>query len=1013
MIAQQAPGATDEQRAAIRFDGGNLYVGAGPGTGKTYLLVERYRHLRARGVAGAKILVLTFSRRAVGELRERLVAAGFAASEIEVRTFHGFAARVIGGGAATFRTGRLLDGFSRSVLLEAAIAQTPTPALSDVARTSRGFARELERTLGDLGRAPEALGPAVVAAASPRLRDVLAIARWSATARVTIGATDIGDLVARAVDEARRPDSLAARFLAGAYAHVLVDEFQDADRVQLDLLAALDATIFAVGDEAQSIYRFRGASDDIVTGALARFAMARFDLTVSRRCPPDVCALASQTPLEGLRPLRSARERGATVEIVRLHAVDDEVFAVADAVEAALEAGVAAAQIAVLVRAFRPLGPLLVDELARRSIAVASTGREELLVDTRVGVLRAALEVFDRPSDAAAWQRFLGASPLRLDTIGLRFAKADLRALRFDAGLASVLEGACRGGTLSGTELAAALSHAYEAWSAGDLGLAARRVVRGLRLARAVLHDEAAANVRAASERLALVCDALSGAQRTARALGAPARPSDLVARFDDDLPALALDDAGLGAAAAGVRVLTVHASKGLEFERVFVADAVDGRFPREARASSFLSDADRSLLASYGVDGPTVAPDGALREEASLWYVALTRTLDRLAISFADQGLDGGPQRPSRFIPHDRLPSAVTRVDREALEIRGVRDGDAALRRDLSASASLQGSPAREAYVRDGDAAFAAFAGTPLRLERSLGVGDAELWLQCPRRLFFKTFARLPDEGERTKLDLGSTIHAVLDRFHERNGSFGPDAIDVERWSRELIELRMQSWNADAYGLPSVARAAAVAADVALRSYARALGKRAEGMTFVVDLRERSLPVPVGTRQLSGRVDRVDLLPDGRRIVVDYKTGAAKKETVAKVASSFVKDWRAADIAGVPRSPLARNAPGELKVQLPFYATAYADVAAIAYVFLGGEADVWRRNGAYFEDLPFTGDLREVTTAALAEIEAGLLEKLDDGSLATLPVTFVAETCTFCPYTAVCPGWSEPEDDA
>jgi hypothetical protein len=109
--------ALDEAQAeAAAFRGGHAYVAAGPGAGKTRVLVERYRALRTEGVAAGEILVLTFSRRAVQELRDRLVSNGFPAGELDIRTFHGFAARVIGGGLARFRDGRLLDGFSRALV---------------------------------------------------------------------------------------------------------------------------------------------------------------------------------------------------------------------------------------------------------------------------------------------------------------------------------------------------------------------------------------------------------------------------------------------------------------------------------------------------------------------------------------------------------------------------------------------------------------------------------------------------------------------------------------------------------------------------------------------------------------------------------------------------------------------------------------------------------------------------------------------------------------------------------
>jgi len=845
---------------------------------------------------------------------------------------------------------------------------------------------------------------AIEGSASPRLRDVLAIARWSAAARSSIGSADIGDLVSRAVREAGRLGSPAARWLDGRYEHVLVDEFQDMDRVQLDLIGTLGSVIFAVGDEAQSIYRFRGVRNDIVAEGCRRFEMERFVLTVSRRCPPDICALASQTPIPTLPQLRSARDSRKPVEIFRLRAVDDEVAYIADSIEADLNAGTSAAEIAVLLRSFRPIGPLLIDELRRRSIAVTSTGREDLLTDPRIRTLRAALDVLHRPGDAQRWRRLLVSPPLRFNPIAIQFAGTALESLRLDASLGSVLKNLLHDDAVSATALAAALLHAVKAWDAGNLGMAARRLTRGLGLVAAVMRDETPSGVRSAAGRLKLVCDALAGAQRTAVALHLPSHCADLVARFDEFLPGLALDDAGLNSESSGVRVLTVHAAKGLEFERVFVADAAAGRFPQDARPSTLLSDTDRALLASNGFDGPALVAEGAVLEEASLWYVALTRCKDRLTISFANHALNGDLQRPSRFIPAERLPPDVTAVNRESLAMRALRSEDIAARACALAGDALVNAPAMSDYARLGGEAFTSPSGLPLRLDRGLSVGDAELWLRCPRRLFYKKFAKLPDK-ERAGLVLGSVLHDVLRRFHTERSAFDPARIDLDGWTRELLAIRVEIWDALAFTSPILARAAARAADVALASYARLLAERTQAGRFRVEASEEAIVIQAGRFSLSGRVDRVDVLADTSRVVVDYKLGHAKSTTLTQIANKVLTEWRAADLAGETRRPLARRATAELKLQLAFYATAIENVASIAYVYLGGTDKPERRNGAVIALEPFAETLREIVAAALLEIETGLLTPLEDGTLRTLPVTIIEDTCTFCPYRGICPG--------
>jgi RecB family exonuclease len=218
-------------------------------------------------------------------------------------------------------------------------------------------------------------------------------------------------------------------------------------------------------------------------------------------------------------------------------------------------------------------------------------------------------------------------------------------------------------------------------------------------------------------------------------------------------------------------------------------------------------------------------------------------------------------------------------------------------------------------------------------------------------------------------------------------------------------LAIRVEIWDALQFASPILARAAASAADVALASYATLLAERAQAGRFSVEASEKAIRIQAGRFALSGRVDRVDLLADKSRVVVDYKLGHAKPTTLTQAADKVLKEWRAADLADETRRPLERRATAELKLQLAFYAMAFENVASIAYVYLGGTNKPERRNGAVIALEPFAETLREVVTAALLEIETGLLAPLEDGTLRTLPVTIVEETCTFCPYRGICPG--------
>lgn len=1003
MIASLLRSLSPEQQAAAEYLGGNAYVAAGPGTGKTHLLVARYQTLFDAKVAPERILVLTFSRRAAAELRERIVAAlrseGQPAGETEVRTFHGFASRVLDANGARFRTRRLLDGFSRELLIDAAIASTPMPSLGDVARQSRSFRIESARLLDDLSRASAESLSSVARDASPRLRDILALQRSVLDASERLRASDLNDLVSRAVLALRDPAGAAAPWAAGRYTHILVDEFQDTDPVQLELLAAMNATVFAVGDEAQSIYRFRGAKHGIVEIAVTRLAMTRFGLTVSRRCPPAVCALAKATPFVGALAPSAMREDGPPVSVHALRTMTDEVHFVADRIEAAIDAGTPASEIAVLLRATRPFGPLLADELRRRAIPVVESSRDAIMADPRIIALRAAFTVLAAPSDAAAWRRLLTAQPLGFDPLAVRLAGKVLASMRIDAELSSTLDAAQLKGHLPNAEFAAALRSASDAWTANDLGTATRRLGRGLSLLRAILRDEPENAVRSAAARLQSFCDGLAAAQRTLRSFGRPATCADIVAQLDEHMTAFVGDDGARQEDVHAVRVLSVHAAKGLEFELVVIADAVDGRFPQNARRSTLLSAEDRALLLASGVDGASVT-DATDEEEASLWYVAVTRAKRDLLITYARENLGGREQRPSRFLT-GRIPERTTPVDRISLEIAALTSDDEAAHKLVSLGLFERDhrrapSPALRAYATHGPAAFSAVEPRALPVPKRLSVGNAVTWLECPRKLFYNRFIGLAEE-ESTPLTLGTAIHAVLQSFHADQTDFTSVNVgDAKRWTVELHALRQTVWSETQFDGSIISEAAGIFADRVLTAYAAALESRAIAVPFNVAACEESIDVPVGPLTFSGRIDRVDRrAADNAAILIDYKTGKAKDNPFRKELTKAAEIWQAGN-------SLAGTATHQFAAQLAFYASAMDDVVEFAYIYLKGDgkAGVAATDATNYDETTQAG-----VAQLIADIRVNFIEPLAAGTAIEMSPARTDKPCGFCTAQAICPG--------
>ncbi|OIJ93194.1 DNA helicase UvrD [Streptomyces colonosanans] len=371
----------------VDHEAGPLLVLAGPGTGKTTTLVESVAARIARGDDPERILVLTFSRRAAVDLRDRMALRTGAAHAPQATTFHSFCYALVRAHQDSdlfVEPLRLLSGPEQDVAVRELLAGQPElerlglahvrwPGELRACLTTRGFADEVRAVLArsrELGLGPEALR---------RFAERIGRPDWQAAAAFLAeyldvldlqGVIDYAELVHRAVLLARRPR--VAERLAARYDAVYVDEYQDTDPAQVRLLHALAGsgrTLVAFGDPDQSIYAFRGAD----VGGILEFpyAFPRADgapapvevLGTSRRSGAALLAatrlLTQRMPLTRLpaqkvrahRELAAVRD-GGRVEVYTYPTPGTEMDNIADILRRAhLEDGVPWGDMAVLVRA--------------------------------------------------------------------------------------------------------------------------------------------------------------------------------------------------------------------------------------------------------------------------------------------------------------------------------------------------------------------------------------------------------------------------------------------------------------------------------------------------------------------------------------------------------------------------------------------------------------------------------------------------------------------------------------
>ncbi|MEU9977540.1 ATP-dependent DNA helicase [Streptomyces sp. NPDC051014] len=758
-VAASGPPPLDAaQRAVVDHTAGPLLVLAGPGTGKTTTLVESVAARIADGGDPERILVLTFSRKAAVELRDRMALRVGTAGAPRATTFHSYCYALV---RAHQDSGlfvdplRLLSGPEQDVTVRELLAgQAELERLGlDPVRwpddlraclTTRGFADEVRAVLArsrELGLDPAALDAFAGRIGRPDWRAAAAFLAEYLDVLDLQGVLDYAELVHRAVLLARRPE--VALDLAGRYDAVFVDEYQDTDPAQVRLLHALAGggrTLVAFGDPDQSIYTFRGADVNGILDFPSAFPRADGSpapvavLRTARRSGAGLLAatrlLTRRMPLTRLPgdTVRAHREpvparEGGSVEVYTYPTPGTELDNVADILRRAhLEDGVRWSDMAVLVRAGAGAIPTVRRALTAAGVPLDIDGddvplRHEPAVAPLLTALRAVAQAeaaYDADQDAC-WLATETALTLLASPLAGMDA-ADLRRL----GRALRDEERAAGNALpppSDDLLARALAEP------GRLAVHDPGYARGAQRLGALLGKarERLAGGGTAEEALWDLWNGTpwpSRLERAARRGGAAGRNAD---RDLDAVCALFATAARAEERSGGRGTLNFLAE--IEAEDI-AADTLAGRAVRPdavrlltAHRSKGLEwrlvvvagvqeglwpDLRRrgSLLEAdrIGRDGlaEPLTPGALLAEERRLFYVAATRARERLVVTAVKAPADDGDQ-PSRFLTELGVtPQDVTGRPRRPLSVAALVAELRATTVDPRASATLREAAAR-----------------------------------------------------------------------------------------------------------------------------------------------------------------------------------------------------------------------------------------------------------------------------------------------------------------------------
>lgn len=680
--AAAAPLTPDTRQAqATAHRGLAFQLQAGPGTGKTRTLVRRIEGLLAEGADPTTILVLTFSNKAANELCERIAASNpVAAAAMWIGTFHAFGLDIVRrfhDRLALPPDPRLIDRTEAIELLEDEFPRLDLkhyrnlwdPAL-DLSDMLSAISRAKDEVVDAAGYRALAQSMAMRAGtdqdATVRAQKCLEVATlFEAYERLLTARQllDFGDLVALPVrlveGSAEVRSALRAR-----HEHVLVDEYQDVNRASVRLLKAIvgdGRNLWVVGDARQSIYRFRGAS----ATNIARFAIdfpgaQAAQLGINYRSDKRIVDVFTEFA-RGMRasvgalPLNLQADRGATgarVELRVAASADDEVSALAASITALHEHGIAYGGQAVLCASNARLNAIA-EGLEARGIPALHLG--SLFERPEVKDLLALLSLVTDPRAAAMMRVATMARhqvPLQ-DVMRVieHLRAADPASLAWSAMHAEVdgLVDGSREALARLSTLFAGVSTSTNPWS-----LLAGWTIDGLGLAKTLYQT---GDARSRMQGLA-IWQFLNFCRRQPRGHGVP------VLRLLDRIRRLVLlsEDRGLSQLPRSaenidaVRLMTIHGSKGLEFDVVHLPGMVTSGLPRNNVPPRCLPP-DGLIHGSEGLTGIEAVKAGHDEEEECLFFVALSRARDRLQLYAYVRQADGRARSPSKFVaPIDQL---------------------------------------------------------------------------------------------------------------------------------------------------------------------------------------------------------------------------------------------------------------------------------------------------------------------------------------------------------------------
>ena len=940
------------QKKAVDAIDGPVMVVAGPGTGKTSILTLRIANILKRTDTPAEcVLALTFTESSAYNMRRKLVEiVGSEGYKVNISTFHGFCngiikeyperfPRIIGSTAMTdidqIKTIEKVITDSELELLrpygDPLYYVKPTlNVIKSLKREGYGT-EELKQSIKQQEKSFAAISDLIHEKGAhkgkmkgeyvkekehiEKNKELLKLFEGYEAVIAKKKQYDYEDMIVEVI-KALRSEPEFLLILQESYQYILADEHQDANNAQnaiLELLSNFHASpnLFIVGDEKQAIFRFQGASFENFLYFKKLYPKALLiNLEENYRSQQGILD-ASHSLIENnvasevfarVRLKANSKHKAALITVHEFQGEDLEHFFIANDIKKKVNLGTKPEDIAVLYRDNRDAFPIAA-ALERLGVSCKILSDQDMLRDPHIRKLILIFRGLSNLADNEALGKLLFVDFLGLNIMEVFkiFQKAKDERKQFQ----EVLRG-------ESSEFFKRLVGWASLAKNKPFSEVFETVVResGF-LADSLKSDQSLERLRVLEAFFAEIRKLSSGVKEYFL--------TDFVEYLDlvDD-HGLLIKSAGTGDFSKGVRLMTAHKSKGLEFKHVYIAGCFDGHWGNKKDRKYF----HIKLLGGDDEGG------GKIEDERRLFYVALTRAKQTVSISYATEGREGKEQLPSQFI-EEIEPKLKEKVDSTSVE----KLYQALPAFNFTEKSSPKVSITDKEYIKN------------LFLERGMSVTDLNNYLECPWRYFFVNLIRLPQSQTKHQI-YGNAVHETLQSFFNKYR----EEADMSR--KEFLELFE-------YNLGRKPLASADYKELHLKGL-KSLGgyydtyKNTWPRNVITEYNIRGvhLPVTIGDDSydilLKGNLDKIELSEDEHSVnVVDYKTGKAKSRN---------------ELEGK-----TKNADGNEKRQLVFYKLLLGLDEAKRYEMKSAELDFTEPD----EKMRYKKERFEITNGEVIELKS------------------------------------------